>query len=381
MPASAIGEAEPPGLLAGAREIRRLSIEQWGDRKVTTVIGRHVSMSRALDQVARLALADGPTILTGETGTGKELFARALYLLGRRRGRPFICVNCAQYRDGQLMASELFGHGRGSFTGATADHRGVFETADGGTVFLDEVGELTLGAQAMLLRVLGEGEIVPVGTTTARLVDVRVIAATSRDLPAMVAAGEFRSDLYFRLNAMRVHLPPVRERGEDCQLLATDHLRRLGARAGRNKQLATDAIVLMAAYSWPGNVRELHAVVDVGFSLTDSDTIGASCFAHELESLTRAAQLERVPIIAGSDGTLARMLDEGESFWDVVQRPYLSRDISRAEAMAIVAQGLLQAGGSYRRLLALFNCDDGQYVKFMDFLRHQQLKPRKRAAS
>ncbi|MEO8561613.1 MAG: sigma 54-interacting transcriptional regulator [bacterium] len=375
MHASARWRIEPDGLLPEARDIRRLSLEQWGDHKITTVIGRHASIRVALARVARIAAADGPTILTGETGTGKELFARALYLLGPRRGKPFISVNCAQYRDSQLMASELFGHKRGSFTGAAGDHRGVFESAHGGIVFLDEIAELSAGAQAMLLRVLSESEIVPVGETMARSVDVRVVAATSRDLPAMVAAGQFRSDLYFRLRHLSVHIPAVRERGEDWELIAGDELQRLVSVTGVRKALAADAIVVMGDYDWPGNVRELKSVVHSGFHLADGDLIEAALFARELEYESRAAQLLRVPMSDVTRDPLARMLEDKESFWEAVHRPYLRRALSRADARAIVEQGLLQSRGSYRRLLTLFNVADGDYVKFMDFLRHQRLKP------
>jgi DNA-binding NtrC family response regulator len=375
MNASATWRLEPSGLLPEAREIRRLSLEQWGDRKITTVIGRHASIRDALVRAARIAPADGATILTGETGTGKELFARALYLLSRRRGKPFISVNCAQYHDSQLMASELFGHKRGSFTGAAGDHRGVFESAMGGVVFLDEIGELSLGAQSMLLRVLSESEIVPVGDTTPRTVDVRVIAATSRDLVEMVAAGQFRADLYYRLRHMSIHVPAVRERGDDWELIADDELRRLVASTGEHKFLAPDAVALMSGYAWPGNVRELKSVVDTGFHMSDGDAIEASVFARDMESVSRSAQLRRVPLADTVNDPLARMLEDGESFWDVVHQPYLCRELSRAAARSIVEQGLQRSRGSYRRLLALFHIDDDDYLKFMDFLRHQRLKP------
>jgi transcriptional regulator with GAF, ATPase, and Fis domain len=366
---------EPTGLLPEAREIRRLSLEQWGDRKVTTVIGRDAAIRAALARVARIAPADGPTILTGETGTGKELFARALYLLSPRRGKPFLSVNCAQYHDSQLIASELFGHKRGSFTGAASDHRGVFEAAAGGVVFLDEIGELTLGAQSMLLRVLSESEIIPVGDTSARTVDVRVIAATSRDLVAMVASGAFRSDLYYRLRHMHVHVPAVRERGNDWELIAEDQLQRLVTATGRRKRLADDAMSLMSDYLWPGNVRELKSVIDTGFHMAEGDLIEACIFAQELESVSRTGQFQRIPLDVGTRDPFHRMLEEGESFWEVVHRPYLGRELSRAEARALIDQGLQRSRGSYRRLLTLFNIDSADYLKFMDFLRHQRLKP------
>ena len=168
-------------------------------------------------------------------------------------------MNCAQYHDGQLLASELFGHRKGAFTGAIADHRGVFEEADGGVVFLDEVGELCVPAQAMLLRALGEGEILPVGATQSKRVNVRVIAATSRDLRPMIEAGRFREDLYYRLRHLHVRVPALRERGDDWRLVLELLRAQLAARRGSRKRFSDAALNGWARYAWPGNVRELRS--------------------------------------------------------------------------------------------------------------------------
>jgi transcriptional regulator with GAF, ATPase, and Fis domain len=356
--------------------VHQQSVERWGEQQAVVVIGTHAALAGALERLARFAGADGPVLITGETGTGKELFARALYLWSRRCGAPYLSVNCAQYQEGQLIASELFGHRRGSFTGAIADHRGVFEAASGGVVFLDEVGELSLQAQAMLLRLLSEGEILPVGETRARRVDVRVVAATNRDLRAMVDAGRFRADLYFRLRYLHLTIPPVRARGGDWELILDHYLSHASHAHALRKEFSPEARATLATYTWPGNVREVKALVDLGFHSSAGQTIHPADFIEALETLARDEQLSRV--LGATDDVAeryARMSEGGEAFWEVVYRPYMDRNLCRKTVREIVALGLRQTRGSYRRLLALFGVADRDYLKFMDFLRHQQLKP------
>lgn len=371
--------AHDTALLARAREIQTQSIAVWGTRKVTTIIGRHTRIEETLERAARLAKADAPTLLTGETGTGKELFARALYLLSPRRGRQFVSVNCAQYQDSQLIASELFGHKRGSFTGAVADHRGVFESAEGGVVFLDEIAELSISAQSMLLRAISESEIVPVGDTKPRSVNVRIIAATSRDLNSMVRDGSFRADLYFRLRCLHLDIPPVRERDRDWELIAVDHLHRLGVSSSLHKTFSCEALACLATHSWPGNVREIKSVVDTAFYLCDSTVIDSAAFAHEIESAARVSEMLRIPLRSESHSNAWDLMMSGASFWSVVHQPFLRRELSRAEARAVIDRGLTRSRGSYKRLLPLFGIAEHEYLKFMDFLRHQKLKPDVRA--
>jgi transcriptional regulator with GAF, ATPase, and Fis domain len=358
-----------------ARCIRERALERWGDKHATEIVGRHPTLIRALETIARFAESDSPILITGETGTGKELFARAVYLLSRRNGAPFLSVNCAQYQDGQLIASELFGHKKGSFTGALSDHAGVFEAAHRGALFLDEIAELSLSAQAMLLRTLGEGEIVPVGETRPRHVDVRVIAATSLDLKALVAAGRFRADLYYRLRFLQLEVPPVRQRGDDWRLMVTHYLERLGVSRARHKSFSREALALLSAYEWPGNVRELKALVDTGFHLSDSDVIEPRDFIESLEAAARAEQFSRLPLLDKASAVYRRLRAGEASFWEVVHRPYMNRELSRTEAAEIVALGLADTGGSYKRLLSVFGIAAEDYLRFMDFLRHHRLKP------
>jgi Nif-specific regulatory protein len=357
-----------------AREIHRRSSARFGVDRAAVIIGRHATLSMALDRLVRFAAADGPVLITGETGTGKELFARALFVSAGHHERGYLAVNCAQYVGEQLVASELFGHRRGSFTGAVADHRGVFEEADGGTVFLDEIGDLPLAAQAMLLRVLSEGEIVPVGGTRPRSVDVRVVAASSRDLAAMVATGAFRKDLYYRLRCLPVHVPPLRERGDDWQLIARYVLQQIATRTDQPKRLSSEARQLLRGHSWPGNVREVRSCMEVGFHVSEDDEIHARDFWEALEHSSRNHQVNGLAITDAR--TICDCMDSGEAdFWQLVHDPFLSRELNRAEVRAIVAEGLTRSLGSYKRLLGPFGIADSDYLKFMDFLRHHRLKP------
>ncbi len=358
-----------------ARRIGELSRERWGEERATLLIGRHRTLGDALEKLDRLAESDAPVLLTGETGTGKELFARSLHLLSERRRAPFLSLNCGRYPEAQLVASELFGHKRGSFTGAVSDHRGIFEEADGGVVFLDEIGELCLPAQAMLLRLLSEGDIRPVGASHARRIDVRVVAATNRDLRAMIAAGTFHADLYYRLRYLQLRVPAVRERGDDWELISDYHLRRLGARRSSMKCFSPEARTLLAEYPWPGNVRELVSVVDTGFHLSDGPVIEPDHFTEQLEEVAREEQLDGIPLNRDHGDMVARMTSGGASFWDVVYRPYMDREMSRREVRDIIEQGLYRTRGSYKKLVRSFGMPDSDYLRFMDFLRHQRLKP------
>lgn len=226
------------------------------------IIGRSAPVVGVLQDVAQVAETDATVLILGETGTGKELIARAIHAASRRKDKPLIGVNCAAL-PATLIESELFGHEKGAFTGALKRRDGRFALADGGTIFLDEIGELPLDLQAKLLRVLQEGEFEPVGSAQTRKVNVRVIAATNRDLQRAAKEGRFREDLYYRLNVFPIQLPPLRERGEDIALLASAFAKRFAQRLGRNiEPLSEECLRRLKAYPWPGNVRELANVIE-----------------------------------------------------------------------------------------------------------------------
>ncbi len=240
------------------------------------IITRSPVMEDLLRQARLVADSDASVLITGESGTGKELLAQAIHRASRRRARPYVAVNCGAI-PGELLESELFGHARGAFTGAVQPHKGLFQAADGGTLLLDEIGDMPLPLQVKLLRVLQEGEVRPVGSTQAIPVNVRVISATHRDLDAQRAAGLFREDLYYRLDVVSLRLPPLAERREDIPLLASHFLRRLAERYEKPvPSLAPDAMQLLVAAPWPGNVRQLLNLLEQAVALTTTGVIPAS---------------------------------------------------------------------------------------------------------
>ena len=255
--------------LQAERKIESLTIEAEYLREelneligADEIIGRSDALLRVLDDVKEVAGTDATVLILGETGTGKELVARAIHLASGRRDKPLIKVNCAAI-PATLMESEFFGHEQGAFTGATKKRDGRFALAHGGTIFLDEIGELPLDLQAKLLRIIQEGEFEPVGSSQTRKVDVRVIAATNRDLEKLLRAGQFREDLFYRLNVYPIKLPPLRERPDDIGMLATAFARNFARRMGRRLvPLSDDCVRGLQAYNWPGNVRELQNIIE-----------------------------------------------------------------------------------------------------------------------
>ena len=245
-------------------------------------VGVSPPMQRILALVPRVAATPSTVLITGESGTGKELLARAIHSSSPKASGPFLTVNCGALPEG-LLESELFGHARGSFTGAVRDHVGLFTQANNGTLFLDEVGELTLAMQVKLLRVLQEHRVRPVGGTREHEVDVRVLAATNRDLEADVGSGRFREDLFYRLNVLHLHLPPLRRRGDDIPNLARHFVVRTCERFGLPaKRLSDDAIRVLQAYEWPGNVRELENIVERTVALEQGELITSGSLPEHL---------------------------------------------------------------------------------------------------
>jgi two-component system response regulator AtoC len=251
------------------RQIRRIG----PDGRFGTMVAKSRAMEPVLRMAERAAAVDSTVLITGESGTGKELVARAIHYSGKRADKPLVAVNCGGIPE-NLLESEFFGFRKGAFTGADHDRRGLFEEADKGTLFLDEIGELPLALQVKLLRVLQEGEIRPLGATAMIRVKLRIIAATARNLEALAADGRFRQDLFYRLNVLPIHLPPLRERPEDIPLLIAHFMDDLNQRLGRQvRGISPEAMALLFEYQWPGNVRELENFIERAIVLTCGDEI------------------------------------------------------------------------------------------------------------
>jgi DNA-binding NtrC family response regulator len=262
-----------------ALELRRLKQEIQGWRKTQSergrldqIIGRSPRMQGVYQMIETVAAVQSTILITGESGTGKELVARAVHNLSPRNDKPFVSINCGAFTE-TLLESELFGYVRGAFTGATANRKGLFEAADRGTIFLDEIGEMSPAMQVKLLRVLQERKVRPVGGHEELSIDARVIAATNRDLPAMVKAGTFREDLFYRVSVIPIELPPLREKREDIPELVTHFAEKYCAQAGRSLGVSERAMALLERYSWPGNVRELEHTIERAVALERTDQI------------------------------------------------------------------------------------------------------------
>ena len=327
-----------------------------------------VSLREEIDRVAR---SEAKVLITGESGTGKEIVAHSIHSQSGRAGMQFAPVNCAGLPE-TLLESELFGHVRGSFTGAYRDKPGKLESAHNGTIFLDEIGEMTLRMQGLLLRFLETGELQKVGADGGgRTVNVRVLAATNRNLRDMVAQGTFREDLFYRLNVIHIVVPPLRNRRDDIPLLLNEFLGRFtAANDSPIKGVSPAALKALHEYSWPGNVRELENVVErlvvnVDRPMVEIDNLPVEIQAHDPVSLR--PKRERRRTIA--DDLYKRIVEQKESFWTTAYPLFMDRDITRDNVREIVRRGLEEARGNYRIVARLFNMNPRDYKRFLNFLR------------
>ncbi len=342
----------------------------------THLVGESEAIRTIEADVDCAARTDAKVLITGETGVGKEVVARLIHARSARSTGPLVTLNCAGLPD-SLLESELFGHVRGSFTGAYRDKLGLLEMAPNGTVFLDEVGEMSSRMQVVLLRFLESGEIQRVGADRVHTrVNVRLITATNRDLQAQIDAGVFREDLYFRLNVIRLSIPPLRERIGDIPLLVNHYLdtyRQL--HGGTVLQLSPAAINVLIEYRWPGNIRELRNVVERIVLKAQNPIVEPVDLPSDVIHFTASAALadpaELVQPVAMplAEELLNRMAKGGESFWSAVHPLFMARDLTRNELRRIVQLGLESTNGNYRLVVQLFNMPAEDYKRFLSFLR------------
>jgi DNA-binding NtrC family response regulator len=340
---AAVDRASQHGNLA--REVRRLRDEVERARGAGEIVGSSPIMRQLLALVQRVAASDASVLILGESGTGKELLARTIHRQSERRDGPFVAFDCSALAP-SLLESELFGHERGAFTGAARARRGLFREAHGGTLFLDEIGDIAPEVQNKLLRVLQEREIKPVGGDTFVKVDTRILAATNKDLKALVARGAFREDLYWRLAVVPIEVPPLRERRDDLPLLATHILaRRRPSAPGRRypSRLSTEALTRLAAYSWPGNIRELENVLSRAAILCDGDEI----------------RPDDLPPLAGGGDAPAERAAEGKPLKEIVS------DAVRVVERQALRDALSRTGGSPTKAARLLGISRASFYNKM----------------
>jgi len=307
------------GIKRRRKEEERLSLRRAMSRSVDrgAIVGRSDVMQEVFRLVEQVAPARSTILITGESGTGKELIAKAIHEASQRAGKPFVTVNSSNIPS-ELLESELFGHTRGAFTGAVAVKKGLFEVADGGSIFLDEIGDIPPETQVRLLRVIQEREFTALGDTTPRRVDVRIIAATNIELKEAVKQGTFREDLYYRLAVVPIELPPLRDRREDILALAQHFIRKYNEENGRqvSEHLAPEVLALLEAYSWPGNVRELENTVERAVVIAPGNEITRECLRAEISDPESVAASSH----DGASTTAVQDIGRGVNFYDEVRR-------------------------------------------------------------
>ncbi|MCP5052141.1 MAG: sigma-54-dependent Fis family transcriptional regulator [bacterium] len=331
------------------------------------ITGGSDATAKIREQVITYSMSDEPVLLTGETGTGKSHIAQLIHHYSGREGN-FKLIHTPGIPE-NLFESEMFGYKKGAFTDASFDKRGLVEEADGGTLFIDEITEVSVALQAKLLRFIETGKFTRLGESFEKEVDVRVVAATNRDLNQAIESKSFREDLYYRLNVFEVQLPPLRDRKEDLAGLLQEKKSYLNG-----KKIGSGFWDAIYQHHWPGNVRELFSLlkragVQPGAEITGQDI-------REIIGMNGKHSISK-PDPDAIDGMWQRIIS-GNSFWEVVKKPFLARDLKRSEVKALISRGLAETGGKYKVLLEMFNLKDSDYHRFMRFLHEQDLRPSSR---
>ena len=345
-------------------------------RTTLAMLGVSAAIRTIEEEIEYAARSGAKVLITGESGVGKEVVARLIHARGPRRAAPLVPINCAGIPD-SLLESELFGHVKGSFTDAHRDKAGWLERAHGGTVFLDEIGEMSLRMQALLLRFLESGEIQRVGSDRhVPNLDVRVITATHRRLINMVADKTFREDLYYRLNVIHIEVPALRERREDIVILLNHFFATFAESYQRpTPDISPEALRRLTDYHWPGNVRELRNVAERLILRCATGRVDLESLSREIMRDTKAAQSapRTRPLEAPTSQVLFdRIVRGGASFWSIAYEPFMARDLTRRDVRELVRLGLEHTRGNYKLLVTTFNMGPEEYKKFLNFLRKYQ---------
>jgi len=347
-------------------------------KSAVTMVGISAAIQAVEDEIDHAARCDAKVLITGESGVGKEIVARLIHGRSPRSRGPLVTINCAGIPD-SLLESELFGHVKGSFTDAHRDKRGWLESAHGGTIFMDEVGEMSLRMQASLLRFLETGEIQRVGSDRKLPpVDVRVVTATHRRLVEHIADKTFREDLYYRLNVVHIEVPPLRDRRDDIPVLLNHFLHGFSDTYHINlPDVTPEASEYLAGYYWPGNVRELRNVAERLVLRAKDGRIDVDALPTEItrdqrtrDKVPAGATVATLP--ANSQFLFDRMFTNGASFWSEVYEPFMARDLTRNDVRDVVRLGLEHTRGNYKMLVQCFNMPPEDYKKFLNFLRKYQ---------
>ncbi|MBN1483063.1 hypothetical protein EH223_14155 [candidate division KSB1 bacterium] len=335
------------------------------DGQSLCIIGNCPALLDSQRNLRNFAEKDIPVLITGETGTGKELWARSIHLLSGRPG-PFLTVNCSYWDDKNTAVSSLFGHKKGSYTGAFQNRNGIFVEAKGGTVFLDEIAELSLDIQALLLRALDYGEVTPLGATTPSNVDVRIVAATNKDVEKAVQTGLFRKDLYYRIKGAQLHLPPLRERGEHDILELAEYFMQV-ANCDEKRELHGDACEALSGYHWPGNIRQLRYEVQAAMYRSNDEIIRRCDLSEEVRNHQTGWHGEQVEEESLYHTVVAEIEQKNCDFWHCVYRPFRQSNLSRKDVKSIIDDGLKEHG-ELRVLAKKLNVQETDYRKFYLFL-------------
>ena len=344
--------------------------------KPTVMVGVSAAIRSIEEDIQYASRSDAKVLITGESGAGKEVVARLIHQRSNRGSGPLVTINCAGFPD-SLLETEMFGHMKGSFTDAYRDKRGWLEMAHGGTIFMDEVGEMSLRMQALMLRFLETGEIQRVGSERQLApLNVRVITATHRRLLERISDKTFREDLYYRLNVIHVEVPPLRERAEDISVLLSHFLKEAAAaHRSPEPELSAEALSRLVEYPWPGNVRELKNVAERLVLRPHNGRLGPDDLPVEIwkerrVQLPSGAAQDQQPAL--SEQLFERMLKGRESFWTAVYEPFMTRDLTREDLRELVRLGLEHTRGNYKMLVACFNLPPDDYKRFMAVLRKYQ---------